>query len=113
MEVSAKALIETQKPADAERREEKRDRKAGGIHGEHEHRRENRSDARRPAESEGKTEKKAAPDAGLRSALAQMDVAIQPTGHRRTEETDQREREKVNRAEPGEERSVKPERDNP
>src|SRR2546428_9179719 len=127
MEISAEALIEAQKPADAERGEEKRDRKAGGIHGEQEHaardgvarrserehRCKNRSDARRPTESEGKTEKKAAPDAGLRSALAQMDVAIQPTGHRRTEETNQREREKVNRAESGEERSAKPKRGDP
>src|SRR6266566_6518571 len=127
MEISTEALIETQKPADAHGGEEKGDRKAGGIDGEQEHaardgvarrserehRRENRSDARRPTESKGKTEKKAAPHAGLRSTLAQMDVAIQPTCHRRTEEANQREREKVNRAEPVEERSAKPKRGDP
>src|SRR5580698_280828 len=40
-----------------------------------------------------------------------MNVAIQPARHRRTEESDHRERKEVNRSEPGEQRPAVHERD--
>src|SRR4029077_19230263 len=112
----SKALIEAQEAADAEGGEEKRHGEPRGVDGQEEnaagnglagggqgeHGGEDRADAGSPSEGESETEKEAAPHAGLRAGGAQADVAIEPAGHGRAEETDQREREKMNVAETGE-----------
>src|ERR1700693_360551 len=123
----SEALIKTQKLPNAERGKEKRHGESGGIHrkkqnaardgiaggGERQHRRKNRSDARRPTERERKTQQEPAPDAGLRAAGMHAHVAIQPARHGRTEETDHGKREEVHSAESGEERSAAEQRDDP
>ncbi len=43
-------------------------------------------------------EEEAAPDAGLRGLAAEVDVAIEPPGHRGSEKADERKREKVGSA---------------
>src|SRR5579859_2208520 len=123
----SEALIKTQELANTERGKKKRNGEAGGIHRkqqnsardgiagrrERQHGGKNRSDARRPAEREREAEQKSAPDAGLRAAGVQAHVAIQPARHGRTEKTNHRQREEMNCAESGEERSAAEKRDDP
>jgi len=80
----------------------------GGVNGEEQHAAgmvslaaaktrnggEDRADAGVPTEGERETEEEAAPDAGLRGTAAEVDVAIEPAGHRRPEKADERERKK-------------------
>src|SRR5712692_3723239 len=113
VEIFAKVLVENHELADAQSRKQKRNGQAGGIHGEQknatgdgvagggesENGGQDGTDAGCPAESKREAEQKAAPNARLRGAAAQMHIAIEPTGHRRTEEADQREREEVHAAE--------------
>src|ERR1700676_614298 len=121
----SEALIEPQELADAERSKQKRNCKTRGVHrkkqntarnriaggGQREHGRENRPDARRPAERERETKEEPAPDAGLRAAGVQAHVAVEPARHRRPEESDHGQREKVHGTESGEERSAAEKRD--
>jgi len=116
VEMFSEALVETQKLANAESGEQKRHGEPGGIDSEEQHAAgdgvagsgegqdgcEDRADARRPAESECEAEKEAAPSAGLRAGAAEMHVAVEPAGERGTEKADDREREKMYRAEAGE-----------
>src|SRR5215472_7877828 len=125
MEILSKILVKRHELADSQSRKQKRNRQPGRIHGEKQHpardgravrgKNENGTkdgaDARGPAESEGEAQQKAAPDAGLRGLGAQVDVAIEPARHRRTKKTNQREREKVYRAESGKERSLPQQRE--
>src|SRR5258708_8827106 len=120
MEIFSKVLVENHELADAERGEQERNGEAGGVDGEEEEaagngvagggERENggedRADARRPAEGEREAQEEAAPDARLRGAAAEVDIAIQPAGHRRAEKADKREREKMRSAQSSEERGV-------
>src|SRR5215472_3236231 len=126
MEILAKILVKRHELADSQSGKQKRNRQPGRIHGEKQHpardgravrgKNENgakdRADARGPSESEGEAQQKAAPDAGLGGLGAQMDVSVEPARHRRTKKTNQREREKVYRAESGKERSLPQQRDN-
>src|SRR6202030_3366452 len=121
----SEALVKTEKLADTERGEKKGNGKARGVDrkkqdsardgiaggGERQHGRENWSDAGRPTERERETEQEAAPDAGLCAAGLQANIAIEPTRHRRPEETDHGKREKVHGAESGEKRPAAEKRD--
>jgi len=60
----------------------------------------------RPTEGERETEEEAAPDAGLGGTASEVDVAIEPAGHRRAEKADEREREKMRSAQAGKERGM-------
>src|SRR5579864_3193002 len=98
MKVSAKLLVKLHEAADADRREQEGDRKAGGIQSQEDdafhdlfpRRRdrqdscENRSDARCPAKGKRESEQESAYHPGLISAdVAQVNVAIQPSRERR------------------------------
>src|SRR5271169_3381305 len=118
VKILSEALIELQELPDSERSQQKRNGQARGINGqkqdaagdgvagggESQHGGENRPDARGPPEGKRKAEKKAAPDARLRAGAAQVNVAIEPAGHRWSEKSDHGKREKVNRAQTGDER---------
>ena len=121
----SEALVKAQELADAERGEQKRNGQASGVHGEKEnaagdgvagggerqHGRENWSDARSPPEGKGKAEEKTAPDARLRAAGAETNVAVEPARHGRAKETNQREREEMNVSETSGEWAAAEERD--
>src|SRR5260370_27917308 len=105
MEIFSKVLIENHKLADAERGEQERNGEACGVNGEEqdatgdgvtgggerENGGENRADARRPAEGERETQEEDAPGARLSRAAAEVDIALQPAGHRRAEKAEKRE----------------------
>src|SRR6202044_1358865 len=90
VQVAAELLVELQKAADADRGDEKRNCEPCRVtrQQEHalpdsvlrrrnrEHARENRPDARSPAEGKGKTEQEAADRAGLTAHVAESHVAI-------------------------------------
>jgi len=113
--------------ADAKGGEQEGDSQAGGINreekdaagdgvaggGESQNGGENGADAGRPAEGEREAQEEAAPDAGLRDAAAEVDVTIEPAGHRRAEKADERERKKVRSAETGKEGRATEKRRNP
>src|SRR5258708_33682525 len=125
MEVAAKPLIESQKLADAEGREQKWHCQSHRIGCEQQHPtcdgvasggkskngRQDGSDARRPPKRKGEPQEKAAPNAGMRALIVEANVAIQPSPHDGPKETDQSEREKVNGAETCEERTALQRRD--
>src|ERR1700682_6731906 len=108
MEILSKVLVENHELADAERGEQEGNGQAGGINGEEQHPAgdgsagggesenggEDRADAGRPTEGEREAEEEAAPDAGLGGTAAEVDVAIEPAGHRRAEKADGGERAK-------------------
>src|SRR5580704_256301 len=116
MQILPEILIELQELPDSERGEQEGNRKSGRIHrqqqnsardrvarrSKRQHRGENWPDARSPPKRERETEQESAPDSRLFPAAAQVNIAIQPARHRRTEESDHREREEMNRAKPGE-----------
>src|SRR5258708_31466515 len=113
MEIAAKPLIQSQKLADAESREQKWHGQSDRIGceqqhpsgdgvasgGKSKHGRQDWSDARRPAKREGEAQQEAAPNAWLRTFIVEANVAIQPSPHDGSEETDQSERKEVNGAE--------------
>ena len=113
--------------ADAKGGEQEGDSQAGGINreekdaagdgvaggGKSQNGGENGADAGRPAEGEREAQEEAAPDAGLRDAAAEVDVTIEPAGHRRAEKADERERKKVRSAETGKEGRATEKRRNP
>src|SRR5260370_26871900 len=117
MQITPETLIEAQEPPDAEGRQEERDgepRRVGreqqhptgngaARSGECKHRRQNRTDARRPAERKRDAKQETTPNARLSTLRAEMYVAIQPTRHRRPEKTNNRKREEMNGAKTGEE----------
>ena len=119
MKIFSETLIELQKASQFQSSEKEGNRKAGGINGqeknascngatgrgETENDSNNWAKAGRPAKGEGKPEEESAPDARLRgSGTAKVDVAVQPAGHGRAKESNQRERKEVQRAESGNER---------
>src|SRR5260370_9879116 len=120
MEIAAKPLIESQKLADAEGREQKwhcQSHRIGceqqqpaceGVAsgGKSKNGRQDGSDARRPAKRKGEPQQKAAPNARLRTLIVEANVAIQPSPHDRPNEPDQSEREKGTAAESREERTT-------
>jgi len=127
VEMLSEALVKTEKLADAECGEKEGNGEAGRIDGKKkdaacdgvtgsgkgEDAGEDRANAGSPTESEGKAEKKAAPEAGLLPGIAEMNVAIEPASEGRAEEADDGKREKVNLSEAGEERPAVEESDDP
>ena len=107
--MATKLLIKAQEAADAERRDEKRDRETGGIDRQQknslpdrvargrdrEHAGENRADAGRPAEGEGETHQEAARGSGLSAEILETNVAIEPARERRTEQKNQGDGDEV------------------
>src|SRR5579864_1864267 len=120
VQMFSEALVKTQELPDPQRGQKERNGQPRGVHreeqnaardgitggGQRQHGGQNRSDARGPAKGERKAQQEAAPDAGLRAAGAQTDVAVEPARHRRAKETDQREREEMDGAQAGEKRSA-------
>src|SRR5579864_1842055 len=111
MEIFPEALVESHELADAKRGQQKRNGEASGVNGEEKDAAsdmitggsdgknggENRADARRPSKSEGEAEQKTAPNAGLLNVvIVKPNVAIEPSGERRTEKANKREREEMN-----------------
>src|SRR6266478_2611105 len=117
VEMLSEALVEAQELANAQSGEQERHGQARGVNskeenaagdgvtggGEGEDGGEDWSDAGSPAERKGKAEEKTAPDAGLRAAGAEANVAIEPAGHGRAKEADKGKREKVDEAETSDE----------
>ena len=105
VQITAKLLIKLQELNDAERRKQKRDCKSGGIKGQQQNTSPDRcairgqcqyrcqdwSNAGRPAKCKRKAQEESAENAGLLAGIAQVDVAIQPTGQCGTEKSDDRE----------------------
>src|SRR6516225_2694193 len=102
-------LVEAQKMPETQGREQKGNGQSGRIDRQQKHAArnrvacrgqgqnggKNRTDTRRPAKGESKAQQKAAQDAGFFVAVTQMHVAIQPARQLRSEEPDNREREKM------------------
>src|SRR5215469_5211416 len=102
-------LVEAQKMPETKGREQKGNGQSGGIDRQQKHAArnrvasrgqgqnggKNRTDTRRPAKGESKAQQKAAQDTGFFIAVTQMHVAIQPARQLRSEETDDRKREKM------------------
>src|SRR5258708_34294047 len=117
MQITPETLIEGQDPPDAEGRQEEREgepRRVGreqqhpagdgaARSGECKHRRQNRTDARRPPERKREPKQETTPNSRLSTLRAEMYVAIQPTRHRGPEKTNNRKREVMNGAKTGEE----------
>src|SRR4029434_3918828 len=76
------------------------------------HRGQDGSDARRPAERKRKSEKEATPNAGLRAGAAQMHVTIQPTRKRGPKKSDDGKGKKVHCSKSREQRPVAHQRRN-
>src|ERR1700730_15511008 len=101
VEIFSKVFVKRHEPADPDSGEQEGDGQARRIDGQEQDapgdgvagcrggqdRGEDRADARRPAKSESKTEQEAAPRARLPDGAAKMDVAIEPAGQGRAEET--------------------------
>src|SRR5260370_40770320 len=95
MEIAAKPLIQSQKLADAESREQKwhghSDRigfeqqhpSGDGVAsvGKSKHGRQDWSDARRPAKREGEAQQEAAANASLRTFIEEAYVPVKPSPH--------------------------------
>jgi len=120
VKIFAKVFVEDHELANAEGREKKGNGQAGRVNGEEqdatrngvtggsesENGGENRADAGRPTEGKREAQEESAPDAGLRGFGAEVHIAIEPAGQCWTEKTNNRKREKVSSAEPGEERGM-------
>ena len=109
--MAAKFLIEAEETADAERRDEKRNRETRRVAGQKknsltngfargrdcEHARKDGSDAGRPTKCESKAHKKSAEGSGLAAEFAEVDIAIEPTRERGAEKKNQRDGKEMNR----------------
>src|SRR3984885_3235055 len=106
VQMPAEFLVKLQKPPNTDRSDQKwncESRRIAGQQqhtlansvlgrGDGQHARPDSADTARPAERKGKAEKETAYDSGLAAStdIAQMDVTIQPAGHRRPQQENER-----------------------